>query len=305
MHELSGQYLDQVTAFLAVVDQGGFAAAARRVGRDASVLSKRVSALEDRLGIRLLERSTRSIALTEAGRRFASRMKAVLQAMEEAEEDARTQSGAPRGTLRLALPNSFGRMRIAPLLPDFLTRFPQVGLDVSYSDRYLDLVAENIDVAIRIGVLPDSSLRARKLADQKRLICAAPDYLDRMGHPQSPEDLSGHECFHFTTLSSYPHWRFHKGGTTKTVRVSGRLQADDALSMIHAALAGHGVIMCADWQVGEELAAGRLVQLLPDWQVEGEGAIYLIRPSNRFESGKINAFTHWITGQLASTPWLT
>lgn len=304
MHELIGQYLDQVTAFLTVADQGSFAAAARQMGRDASVLSKRVSALEERLGIRLMERSTRSLALTEAGQTYANRMRAILQAMAEAEEETSTQTAEPRGILRLALPYAFGRQWIAPILPSFLAAYPKVDLDVTYSDHFTDMHVENMDLAIRIGSLPDSSLTARKLFDQKRLVCATPGYLERHGHLQDPEDLAQHNCFHFKGLASYPYWRFRRGSKTKSVRVRGCLQANDAGTLLEAVRAGQGVTLVSNWLVGPDLATGALVDILPDWQVEGEGAIYIVRPSNRFESGKVSAFTQWLLETINPPPWL-
>lgn len=303
MQELIGQHLDQITAFITVAEQGSFAAAARILGKDASVLSKRVTALEERLGIRLLERSTRSLALTEIGKRYCHRMKTLLHAMAEAEAEASTQSLEPRGTLRLALPLAFGRQWIAPILPDFLALYPQLNLDVTYADHYVDLLAENMDLAIRIGELPDSSLVARKLADHRRVVCATPAYLNRHGQPDRPEDLQNHNCLHFTHMVSYPHWRFQRGGEERSVRVSGNYQANDANSLIQAVLADQGLTVVSDWLVGPDLAEGRLVNALPGWQLEGEGAIYLVRPSNRFEAGKTKVFVDWLTGKMTPLPW--
>jgi DNA-binding transcriptional LysR family regulator len=195
--ELTGRRLDEISALLAVMDTGGFAPAARVLGRDASVLSRRVTALEQRLGIRLIERTTRSVKPTEAGARFAERMRAAIAAMTEAELEASDTGTAPRGTLRLALPRAFGRMWIAPLLPEFLSACPHVRIEASYADRYVDLVADGYDVAIRVGDLPDSGLVARKLANQWRLICAAPSYLAARGTPMTPADLGMHDCLQF------------------------------------------------------------------------------------------------------------
>ena len=301
--ELTGRRLDEISALLAVMDTGGFAPAARVLGRDASVLSRRVTALEQRLGIRLIERTTRSVKPTEAGARFAERMRAALAAMTEAELEASDTGTTPRGTLRLALPRAFGRMWIAPLLPEFLSAFPYVRVEASYADRYVDLVADGYDVAIRVGDLPDSGLVARKLANQYRLICAAPSYLAARGTPMTPADLGMHDCMQFTRLRSFPEWRFRQGNRIESVKVSGPLFADDAESLIPAAVASHGLILSSEWLVGPELADGRLVQVLPDWTVDGEGAIYLVRPSTRFTAGKTRAFADWISNRLSSPPW--
>lgn len=303
MHEFSGRRLDEVVAFLAVLDAGGFAGASRRLGRDASVLSRRVAALERRLGARLIERTTRSAVPTEAGARFAERMRAALAAMAEAEQEAAEAAALPSGRLRLALPGTFGRMWIAPMLPDFLALHPAVSVEASYSERYVDLVAEGYDIALRIGDLPDSRLAARKLADNRRLVCAAPAYLARRGAPARPADLAGHDCLMFTRLVSHPEWRFRRDGRVEGVRVSGPLAADDSHTLVWAGVAGRGLIICSEWLVGPELADGRLVEVLGDWSVDGEGAIHLVRPSARFTAGKVRAFTAWLAGRLAPPPW--
>lgn len=307
MHELSDQGLEEIAAFLAVLNTGGFASAARSVGRDASVISRRVSMLEQRLGVRLLERTTRRVAPTEAGRRFAERARVALTLLADAEREAVEAGSGPLGTLRLSLPEAFGRLWIAPILPEFLTVFPQVRIEAFYSDRFIDLVAEGVDLAIRIGHLPDSSLVARRLGGERRLVCAAPSYLLRRGHPAMPADLAAHDSLLFALFDSPREWHFVRGGERVRVHVSGPLLTDNVDSLVHAAIAGKGILMCSEWLVGRELADGRLVGVLPDWTVgtgsRGEVAIHLLRPAGRFIPGKTRAFADWIVAKLSPPPW--
>jgi DNA-binding transcriptional LysR family regulator len=287
--------MDEITAFLAVVEARSFAGAGRLLGRDASIISRRVSALEARLGVRLLERSTRRVAPTEAGLRFSEKMRAATDAMEEAEAEASEASSAATGTLRLALPTTFGRLRIAPMLPDFLRAYPKVSIEAEYADRCVDLLAEGFDVAIRLGELQDTRVIAKKLAPHRRLICAAPSYLAIHGTPQVPADLGKHACLGFSRFAGHPEWRFRQGDRVSSVRVSGPLTANSIQSLITAALAGMGIVMCSDWLAAPERAAGYLKPLLTDWSVEGEGGIYIVRSSARFTPAKTRSFVDWIS----------
>ncbi len=174
---------------------------------------------------------------------------------------------------------------------------------MEYADRYVDLVAEGFDVAIRLGELQDSRLIAKKLAVHRRLICAAPSYLALHGFPATPEDLCNHACLGFSRLAGHPEWRFRQGDRVSTVRVSGPLTSDDAQSLVTAALAGTGIVMCSDWLAAPERAAGRLEPILTDWTVEGEGSVHLVRPSARFTAGKTSSLVDWISERLKQPPW--
>lgn len=294
---------DQTEAFLAVLETGSFSAAGRRLGRDGSVVSRRVAALETRLGIRLLERSTRRVAATEAGALFRARIREALEMVRHAEDEARAMSSSPTGLLRLSLPVAFGRLWIAPRLPEFLARYPGIRIEASYSDRYVDLIAEEFDAGIRIGELKDSRLIARRLATSRRLICAAPSYLDARPSLSEPDDLSQHECISFTRLVTHPVWHLYRDGRSRAIRVRGRLEMDDAQAVVQAALAGHGVIMATDWLVGRELAEGRLVQILTDWEVKGATEVSVARASVKHEAAKTRAFVEWLATVFADTPW--
>lgn len=295
---MNGIDFDQVAAFLATVEHQGFTAAGAAMNRDGSLVSRRVTALEKRLGVRLLERTTRRVALTEVGEAYYQRMRKAVQAMGEIDAEATEAAGSVRGTLRLSLPATFGRMWIAPILPAFLRQHPALSVEAHYEDRYVDLVAEGFDVAVRIGELADSRLIARKLAPASRLLCASPDYLAERGIPVHPSNLTNHDCIGFSRLASHPVWHLGDGGKSVAVRISGPLVTDDAASLIQAAVAGVGIAMVSDWLAGPELKSGRLVPVLAKYPVATLESIYIIHPSARLVPAKSRAFAEWLLDAL-------
>ncbi|MER9133706.1 LysR family transcriptional regulator [Mesorhizobium sp. M0768] len=296
--------LVEMAAFAAIAEARSFTRAAARIGRDATILSRRLASLEERLGVRLLHRTTRSVSLTEAGSEFLIRVRAILAAVDEAEAAASAHAGGgPRGVLRLALPGSFGRMWIGPLLPQFLTEFPEVRIEAEFSNRFVDLVAENFDVAVRLGALEDSRLVARKVATRRRLLCAAPSYLARRGTPTAPEALLEHSCLGFSGFQTFPAWEMtDSSGRRVSIEVSGPLVTDDAEVLVEAAVQGVGLMMSTDWLVGRELADGRLVPVLEDWTLADEGAVYVVMPSAKGQAAKTRAFADWIGKRFAPVP---
>jgi DNA-binding transcriptional LysR family regulator len=290
-------------AFLAVVETGSYAAGARMLGRDASVLSRRIAALEASLGIRLLERSTRRVATTEAGAQYYDKIRQAMRLIRDAEDEARMRAAEPSGLLRLTLPTAFGRRWVAPMLPDFLRLHPAVQIQATYDDRYADLIAEEYDLALRIGQLADSGLVSRRLAPTRRVLCAAPAFLLENAPLRHPDDLRRTDCLTFTPMSTHPVWHFAQGEQLAAVRVTGRMASDDIDTLIAAALAGCGVLMAADWLVAEELRDGRLVELLPDWQTCGEDGVFLLRPSRVHAPAKVRVFGDWLAQRLALPPW--
>lgn len=292
-------------AFLAVVDTGSFTAGGRLLGRNASVLSRHVAALEAHLGIRLLERSTRRVATTEAGARYHDKISEAMQLIRAAEVEAQTLASSPSGLLRLTAPAAFGRRWIAPLLPAFLKAYPAVQINVSYLDRYVDIIAEEFDVAVRIGDMADSRIFSRRLADTRRVLCAAPAYLREAAPIHTVDDLRRVDCLMFTPMSTHPVWHFESGKQGRAVPVAGRMASDDIAALIVAAVAGCGVLMAADWLVAEELNDGRLVEVLPDWRAVGEDGVFLLRPSRRHASAKVRVFGEWLARQFADAPWQT
>ncbi|MEP6566927.1 MAG: LysR family transcriptional regulator [Mesorhizobium sp.] len=296
--------LAEMAAFAAIAEARSFTRAAARVGRDATILSRRLQSLEERLGVRLLHRTTRSVSLTEAGAEFLVRVRAILAAVDEAEAAASAHAGGgPRGVLRLALPGTFGRMWIGPLLPQFLAEFPDVRIEAEFSNRFVDLVAENFDVAVRLGALEDSRLVARKVATRRRLLCASPSYLARRGTPASPQALLDHACLGFTGFQTFPTWEMtDRSGRRVNIEVSGPLVTDDAEVLVEAAVQGVGLMMSTDWLVGRELADGRLVPILEDWTLADEGAVYVVMPSVKGQAAKTRAFADWIGKRFAPDP---
>lgn len=298
-----GQHSDEIAALLAVASEGSFVAAGRRLQRDPSVISKRVAAMEARLGVRLIERTTRQLRVTAAGLQLVERLCAALRAIEDAQQEARQGAADVRGVLRLALPATMGRLWLAPLLPDFLTAHPKVSVVADYSDRVVDIIAEGYDAAIRIGELRDNRLIARKLSEHRRILCASPAYLAQHGAPQTPDDLAGHNCLRFSGLVSFPEWRLFKGGRLHKVAVQGTLTANDGESLLAAARAGTGILGAGEWLMSRDLEAGRLVRVLPDWLLDGsEGGVYLVRPSARFSPATTQAFKDWIESRFADAP---
>lgn len=301
----NGTELEETIAFMAVADEHSFTRAAAALGRDASVLSKRVAALERRLGVRLIERTTRRLVLTEAGTAFLTRARSALTALADAESAAsRAGDGTPRGTLRLTLPATFGRMWIAPILPEFLAAHPELRIEADYTNDFQDIVGSGYDAAIRIGAMPDSRLVARRIASHKRLLCAAPSYLDLHGIPETPEQLADHECLGFTGFASHPTWHLTNPATRKdvSVRTSSRLISNDSETLVQAALQGRGIMMCTDWLVGREISRGELVSILDAWMMEGEGAIHSVTPSTRLLASKTRAFIDWVAARFMPVP---
>ena len=255
-------------AFVRAADGRSFSQAARQMRLSRSVVSRHIASLEGALGARLLQRTTRTLTLTEAGRLYLERARRVLAEIDDAERSVGQLSDAPRGQLRVSAPMSFGFLHLAPAIPAFLARHPDVTVDMSLTDRFVDLVDEGFDVAVRIGRLRDSSLVARRLAPSRLVVCGSPDYLARRGVPRAPEDLAGHECLHNTNVADQ--WSFAMpGGGVRMVEVSGRLTANNGDALQAAARAGAGLVYLPSFIVGDDLQAGRLVSVLDAFTMVG------------------------------------
>ena len=295
----------ELATFVAIAEALSFTRAAKRLGRNATVVSKRLAALEARLGVRLVERTTRRVALTEAGHGYLLRAREILRALEDADQEAAAHAhGEPRGHLRVALPGLFGRMWLAPLLGEFLAAHPQVTIEAELSNRFVDLIGERFDLAVRMGKLEDSRLVARRIATRERLLVAAPDYLARRGAPAAPADLAAHECLIFTGLPEPTRWSLvNRAGRTQRVVVRGALACDEAEVLLDAALAGRGILLGTDWLVWPQVREGALVRVLPRWNVVDEGAIYVVTPSASGNASKTRAFSRFVASRLAGPPW--
>lgn len=301
---LNSQHSDEIAAFLAVASQGSFVGAGRLLQRHPTVVSKRLAAMEKRLGVRLVERSTRQVRITETGARLEQRLRSAIDLMNEAQQQASEGASEIRGTLRLALPAAMGRRWLGPMLPEFLKAHPHVSILADYSERLVDIIDEGFDAAIRIGELEDSRLIAKKLSDHRRILCASPAYIRQHGMPESPQDLIRHNCLRFSGLASFPQWRLHRGNELQTVSPKGNLTANDSESLLAAARADAGILGAGDWLMSRDIDAGRLLHVLPDWQLDAAGGVYLVRPSARFPSAVVVAFKQWIESKfIPAPPW--
>ncbi len=301
---MDGAYMDEIAAFLSVLGTGSFVRAADVLGKDVSTISRRVSALETRLAVRLVERSTRKLTATEAALALYERMTAATGAMEEALIEVAHAGNIAKGLLRLSLPATFGRMCIGPILPEFLALHPGVSIDAEFSDLYVDLIGERFDIAIRIGELQDSRLIGRRLMTNERFVYASPAYyLAAHGTPQTPEDLTRHVCLANSRFKGNPEWRLNRDADVVAVRVNARYTADDPESLIAAAVAGVGVVAGATWLVAKPVAQGALVPVLPGWTFGTPGAIHLLLPSGRFTPGKTRSFIDWLVERVKGGPW--
>ncbi|MEB5963483.1 LysR family transcriptional regulator [Comamonas testosteroni] len=311
MDILDSQRTDELATLLALADRGSFAAAARSLGRHPSVLSKRLQALERRLGVRLVERTTRQLHFTREGRQLVDKVRQAGQLIRDAEQEAAQGAQQTRGRLRLSMPATMGRRWISPMLAEFSLAYPEVALEVEYSERIVDIVGEHFDAAIRIGHLVDSRLVATQLCDQYRLLCASARYLERHEAPQTPEDLARHNCLGYTGLLDFPQWRLvscagkKAAKAVESVRVSGSILSNDNEALLHAAIRGVGIIAGSDWHLMPCVHAGELIRILPQWTLGDAGGIYLVRPSGQYSTGAMKAFKQWVTEAFAQAPWRT
>lgn len=290
--------LSEMEAFVSVVDQGGFTDAARKLGMSKSAVSKHVSALEGRLGARLLNRTTRRVNPTEIGLAYYDRARQVLHGAAEADEMVNAMQTAPRGALRVSAPVSFGISQLSGVVGDFLNAYPDVSVNMVFDDRFVELVAEGFDVAIRIGQLEDSSLRARKLAESNIFLVASEAYLNANGRPKTIEDLSNHVLLHYSNLSTGNFWRLRtKSGEERHVRVGGRLTANNGESLRRAAESGLGIALVPAFILGTALEEGQLERVLPELELDMLG-VYAVYPPGRFTQPKLRAFIDFLAERL-------
>ena len=292
----------QMMIFARAVQEGGFSAAARALDLTPSAVSKQISRLEDRLGVRLLNRSTRHISLTEEGRAFYERCTRITAEIEEAQEWVSELKGIVRGSLRVASTVAFAKHLVLPLIPEFLERYPELRVVLEVTDRLVDLVEEGVDVAIRFTEqLSDPSLVARRLAINRRVVCAAPSYLNAHGVPEAPDDLLKHNCLSLYTVSSFNDWEFESAEGTRVLHVTGNFETNSADALYHAALAGLGIARLSTFLVGPDLKAGRLVRLLPDY-VHEKASILAVYPHHRHLSLKVRAFIDFLVEKFTPVP---
>ncbi|WP_245310287.1 LysR family transcriptional regulator [Bradyrhizobium jicamae] len=288
---------DEMNAFVRVIERGSFAAAAGDLGITPSALSKLVTRIEERLGVRLLTRTTRRLVLTTEGELFVARSREILASIEAAEAEVTAASQAPRGHLRISVGTTYARQILAAL-PLFLGRYPDITVELLVSDRQIDLVAEQVDIAIRSGWLGDSTLVARKLHDARRLICASPHYLRKYGSPRVPADLLQHNCLTLTGFAQFNQWPFHTSEGINRLAISGTLTSDNADLLLDAAVAGLGVARLADFVVARALQEGALVPLLEDTHLSEPFPVHVVTVPGRHRTPRVRAFTEFMVTHM-------
>ncbi len=292
-----------LTAFASVVEHGSFVRAAERLGVSVSAVSRHVAELEAHLDVRLLNRTTRRLSLTESGGVFYEHCVQLLADLDEAEQSASASAITPRGTLRLSAPVTFGERHLAPAIGAFVERYPDMRFDVELSDRAVDLVEERFDAAVRIGAIGSQNLVGRTLAQTRMVCCAAPGYLERRGEPKRPEDLAGHECLTYEYAPQRNTWPFReRDGSVRQVKVSGSVHANSGRFLEALALEGLGIAYEPDFIAGPEVRAGRLVPILRAFQ-PSPSPIQLVYPSRRHLSAKVRAFADFLRERFAAPEW--
>jgi DNA-binding transcriptional LysR family regulator len=293
----------EMAVFVQVVEQGSLTAAAHALRLSRYAVSKLIARLEDRLGARLLQRTTRRMAATAEGRLFYERAREILEELDAAEELVSAGRLRPRGTLRVSLSHGFGMSRIVPLVPDFTARYPDIELQLAFADRRIDLAGQGIDLALRLGPVHDESLIARRLGDHGRIVCAAPAYLAHHGTPTRPQDLAAHNCILFDQPDYLNQWPFRgPDGTVDRVRVRGNFRSDNGDALFELLLQGLGIAWAADFLALPHLAAGRLVQLLADTAVDERTAIHAVYPQRRHLPAKVRAIIDFLLERLHPVP---
>ena len=289
--------LKRMVVFAHVVEAGSFSGAGQRLGIAKSAISKHVSLLEKSIGARLLNRSTRSLSLTDIGETYYRSCASLTEILDEARAATHALQDEPRGMLRVSCPTSFGIDYVAPLLNAFLQQYPELSAELLLDDNIVDMTDKGIDVAIRVGWLPDSSLRARKLKDSPRLLCASPAYIERNGLPETPEDLIQHEWVIFSLLPTPFHYTFTKNKKSRSIQVKGRIKTNNGNAVRNLLLEGAGVSALSGFLVNKDIKDGKLVHLLPEYHIADAG-IYAVFQNQHLPQAKVRAFIDFLAENL-------
>ena len=296
-------YASEMAAFVRVVDSNGFSAAAPMLGLSPSAVSKLITRLETRLGVRLLQRTTRALHLTQEGEVFYTAAKRIVGEIEALENQMVGQSGTPSGVLRVTTSLAFATHQLAPVLSEFFARHPLVQFELLPTDRVIDMVEEGIDVAIRIGRLADTSFMARKIGEDKRLICAAPSYLARHGMPQRPADLARHNCIVSRDHPYLNRWSFKVDGRIIEIDVRGRVAVTEGEAQMQLALQGIGIVRLTRLTLAQSIRDGALVPLLGAFSAEEAVGIHAVYPHRRHLAPKVPAFVNFLIEKFTPPPW--
>jgi DNA-binding transcriptional LysR family regulator len=297
------EHAPEMAAFVRVVDSHGFSAAAPGLGLSPSAVSKLVTRLETRLGVRLLQRTTRALHLTAEGEVFYAAARRLVGEMEALESMIAGRSGTPSGVLRVTTSLAFSTHQLAPVLSEFLDRHPMLTVELLPTDRVVDMVEEGIDIALRIGRLADTSFMARKIGEDKRLVCAAPSYLARHGTPRRPEDLARHNCLVARDRTHLNRWPFRVDGKLVEVEVGGRVAVTEGETQMQLALQGIGIVRVTRLTLAQAVREGRLVPLLQDFSAEEPVAIHAVYPHRRHLAPKVPAFVNFLIEKFTPPPW--
>ena len=291
--------LTEMEAFATVVDQGGFTDAAKKMGISKSAVSKHVSSLEARLGARLLNRTTRRVSPTEIGLAYYDRARRVLNDAGEADSLVTSMQSAPSGLLRISVATDFGVNHLSPILGEFLQEFPDITVNMVLNNRYVELISEGFDMAIRIGELEDSTLRARKLTDTTKRMVGSPEYFKKYGRPQKIDDLNEHKLLHYSNQANNAVWKLTApSGEKRQVRTAGWLTVNDGQSLLNAAISGLGIAYLPSFLYAEALASGLVEEAIPELPIETQG-IYAVYPPGRFTQPKVRAFIDFLVQAFA------
>lgn len=289
--------------FAKVAEEGSFAAAARLMGVSVPTVSRAVARLEERLGGRLFNRTSRQLALTEFGQSMAAKASEMYRQAEEVESEAYELSVQPRGQVRLAIPMSFGLRWVAPLMPELIRQFPELSIDLHLSDAPVDLIAEGFDAALRIAALPDSSLVARRLCAVTQYLVASPAYLAEQGVPQHPRELTSRQCFSYAYRAKSQVWRFtHDSGAQEDIAPNGPLRVTNSDALLAPLLAGMGIAELPEFMAAEYLKDGRLIHLLDEWSMT-KGGLYFVTPTSRSRPLKVKVLSDFFARHLSEPEW--
>jgi DNA-binding transcriptional LysR family regulator len=296
---------NEMTAFVRAVELEGFSAAARDLALSPSAVSKMITRIENRLGVRLLNRTTRKLVLTEEGESYLSHCRRILAEIEQAEIELSRRRDVPSGVLRVNCGLTFGQSQLVAAMPEFLDRYPEVRVELTLTDQLVDLMEEGVDLVIRIGRVADSSLVARKICDLERVICASPDYLKRFGEPRSPNDLHQHNCLYLTTSRASRRWPFKTPKGRTEIEVNGNFAVNSMITIVDLALRGVGIARLGDPVASEPIRQGRLVPILTDTNDVEPVPLYALFPLGRHRSPKLTSMLNFLIEKFAHAPWRT
>lgn len=290
---------NEMQVFVLAVEHEGFSAASRLLNLAPSSVSKQISRLEERLGVRLLNRTTRTLSLTEAGHTFYQRSKEILHELEEAEAELTTYGVSPKGLVRVNCSPGFAKHQLLPVLPEFYARYPELSLELQLTGQAVDLVSEGVDLAIRLGQLSDTSLVARKLGESPRIICASPDYLAKNGEPETPEQLLQHNCLRLSTREAFNHWQFRQGENESQIAVQGSFTTDNVELLYDFACMGGGIVRLANFMVAEALQSGQLVPLLRNYETDNQ-VVHAVYAHRKFLPLKIRVLVEFLLERFST-----